>query len=128
MEKEQILKILSDTKERALATYSNFKVAAIIFTATGRYYTGHNIESSSYGLTICAERVAIFKALSEGERVFKKICILSDGNEFPAPCGACRQVLSDFAPAIQVFLYTEAGKEKSFNISELLPLPFRFNK
>jgi cytidine deaminase len=125
MDEKDIIRLLTETKNRALALYSNFKVGALITTKNGKYYSGHNIESSSYGLTICAERVAIFKALSEGERDFKKIYILSDDNKFCPPCGACRQVILDYAPGIEVILATEKGKMKSFMVEELLPEAFQ---
>lgn len=125
MEDKDIIRLLKETKNRALALYSNFRVGALIITKSDKYYSGHNIESSSYGLTICAERVAIFKALSEGERDFKKIYILSDDDEFCPPCGACRQVILDYAPGIEVILATEKGKMKAFKVEELLPEAFQ---
>jgi len=88
---QQIFEQLQKLKGKALAKYSHFHVASVLITANGSQYTGINIESSSYSLTICAERVALFKALSEGEREFKEIHILSDDERPVSPCGACRQ-------------------------------------
>lgn len=121
---QNILKNLQDIRDRALATYSKFRVGAIIVTEHGKQYSGHNIETSSYGLTICAERVALFKALSEGERQFKKIYIIADNDEFCPPCGACRQVLMDYAPEIKVILVNQGGQTKEYKLSELLPNAF----
>ncbi len=124
MDDKKIFALLKDVRKRALALYSNFKVGAVLVTSGGKLYSGHNIESSSYGLTICAERVAVFKALSEGERDFDKIYILSDGPGFISPCGACRQILNDYAPDIDVVLVNDRGETRSFTISELLPEAF----
>ena len=91
-------------KKNALPTYSNFYVGAALLTNEDKVYTGCNIESSSYSLTICAERNAIFKAISEGEREFKAIAIAGDTNDFISPCGACRQVISDLCGEIDIIL------------------------
>ncbi len=128
MEEKEIFQKLVEARDSAIAEYSGFKVGAVLVTAQGEIYTGHNIESSSYSLTICAERVALFKALSEGEREFKKIYIISNKEEFCPPCGACRQVLMDFAPDITVILQTPAGQRKEIPLKELLPLAFTKNK
>ncbi|MBN2367179.1 MAG: cytidine deaminase [Calditrichaeota bacterium] len=124
MENKKIFPLLKKTREKALALYSNFKVSAVLVTKEGKLYTGHNIESSSYGLTICAERVAVFKALSEGERKFDKIYIMADGPDFSTPCGACRQILNDYAPDVEVILVKESGETRTFQVSELLPEAF----
>ena len=124
MTPKNLHQLLKETREAAIAPYSNFRVGAILLTKKGKHYTGHNIESSSYGLTICAERVALFKALSEGESKFENISILSDLDDFCPPCGACRQVLMDFAPNIEVILFNEKGQKKSYKLDELLPDAF----
>lgn len=108
----------------AIAPYSKFHVGAAIKAASGAVYTGHNIESPSYSLTLCAERVALFKALSEGEREFQTIAIASSSDEFCPPCGACRQVLNDFAAGIDVVLVNKNGDTKKFKLEKLLPYPF----
>ncbi len=110
--------------KRAIAPYSNFHVGAAIKTRDGKIYEAGNIESSSYGLTLCAERVALFKALSEGERHFEAIAIAARTDEFCPPCGACRQVLWDYAPALDVILINNHGEVKKFRLSELLPEAF----
>ncbi|MBC8043765.1 MAG: cytidine deaminase [Rhizobacter sp.] len=109
---------------RAIAPYSNFKVGAALRTKAGKIYTGHNIESSSYSLTVCAERVAMFKALSEGERVFDSIAIVASSGDLCPPCGACRQVLSDFAENLTVVLSDAHGHHETHSLSNLLPLSF----
>ncbi len=124
MNEDEILQKLRRTRDQALARYSGFKVGSVVTTRDGKVYTGHNIESSSYGLTICAERVALFKALSEGEREFDKIYIMANNDEFCPPCGACRQVLMDYAPDIEVILVTDSGRKASYKLSELLPVAF----
>jgi cytidine deaminase len=108
----------------ARAPYSGFAVGAALETAGGRVFTGCNIENASYGLTICAERVALFKALSEGETAFRRIAIAADTESATPPCGACRQVLWEFAGDIEVVL-ANAGRETGrFRLAALLPEPF----
>ena len=128
MLKSEIFKLLCKVRDQALAEYSNFKVGAIIISKSGKIYYGHNIESSSYGLTICAERVALFKALTEGEREFNKIYILANNNEFCPPCGACRQLLMDYSPKIEVVLITNDERLKVYKLNELLPDAFTPNR
>ena len=124
MGEEKVIELLKQTKSRALALYSNFHVGAVLTTKDERLITGFNIESSSYGLTICAERVALFKALSEGIEDFEKIYIMSDGPDPCPPCGACRQVLMDFAPDIEVIMVSEQGDRISLPLKDLLPHAF----
>ncbi len=123
MEKKHtpIFRQLMALKEKALAKYSNFHVAALLIAENGKQFTGINIESSSYSLTICAERVALFKALSEGARNFKEIHILSDDKRPVSPCGACRQVLFDYAPNITVVMYGSTGEKTQKTLRELFP-------
>jgi cytidine deaminase len=110
-------------KQKAYAPYSNFKVGAALLGKSGRIYTGCNVENASYGLSSCAERNAVFKALSEGEREFRAIAIVSGSSEPTAPCGACRQVLNEFAPDIAVIM---PGKKRTVKttLRKLLPLAF----
>lgn len=124
MNEKEIFALLKETKRKALAIYSNFRVAAVLVSKDGQVVTGVNIESSSYGLTICAERVAIFKALSEGIREFRSIYIMSDGQKPCPPCGACRQVLMDYAPNIEVKMVSEAGEVEQARLTDLLPHAF----
>lgn len=111
-------------QELALAPYSNFRVGAAIATKAGAIYTAGNIESSSYGLTICAERVALFKALSEGERDFTLVAVATDTADFCTPCGACRQVLWDYAPHIDVILINSKQATARHALADLLPHAF----
>ena len=108
----------------AKAEYSGFKVGAAILCQDGAVFTGCNIESSSYGLTVCAERVALWKALSEGKEGFTKIAVVT-GNEKPAaPCGACRQVLWDYAPNIEVIMAGTSSETIVKKLADIFPLPF----
>ncbi len=113
-----------EAKKYSLPTYSNFHVGASLLTDEGRIYLGGNIETSSYSLTICAERTAVFKAISEGERKFKSIAVASDAPGFCPPCGACRQVLFDLCGDIDVVLINNKEEIKVLKLSELLPLAF----
>jgi cytidine deaminase len=112
-------------RERAHAPYSNFKVGAVVECADGRVFTGCNVENSSYGLSICAERVAIFKAVSEGARDFRRVAVIADAFAPVRPCGACRQVISDLFPGdAEVIMANLHGEVEMMKISELLPAPF----
>jgi cytidine deaminase len=113
-----------EAKSKALPTYSNFHVGAALLTEDDKIFTGCNIESSSYSLTICAERTAIFKAISEGERKFKAIAVAGDTEGFISPCGACRQVISDLCGDIDVVLVNSKNETKVMKTSELLPFAF----
>lgn len=119
-----LLQRAEQAKTLAVAPYSNFPVGAALETESGKIYTGCNIEVSSYSLTICAERVALFKALSEGETVFRRLVVSADTNDFCPPCGACRQVLIEYAPELTIMLLNTGGETKKFTISELLPEAF----
>ncbi len=104
--------------------FSRFRVGAAVLTTGGKVFTGCNIEISSFGLTVCAERTALFKAVSEGQRKFKAIAIATDEDEYISPCGACRQVIMDLAGDIDCVLTRSGGELKVVRMSELLPLPF----
>lgn len=124
MTEADIIARLQEIKRNALARYSNFHVSAILEAEDGAYYEGFNIESSSYGLTICAERVALFKALTEGAQRFKKIYVMSDGDKPCSPCGGCRQVLMDYAPNITVTMLSGNGNKMESPLRDLLPYAF----
>lgn len=111
-------------RNHAIASVSVFKVGAAIETAAGRIYTGCNIENVSLGLTVCAERVALWKALSEGERAFERIAIVSDAATPAPPCGACRQLLWEYCGDIALMLHSLNGTSQSLHLSEIFPLPF----
>jgi cytidine deaminase len=108
----------------ALAPYSRFAVGAAVLTASGRVYTGCNVENSSYGLSVCAERVALFKAISEGERDFVAIAVAADTDPLTPPCGACRQVISDLAGNIDVILIAPSHRTRVQKLKKLLPHAF----
>jgi cytidine deaminase len=111
-------------REHAVADFSNFKVGAALLTSSGDVVTGCNVENASYGLTMCAERVAIFKALSEGHRSFKSIVNVADTEDPTPPCGACRQIIWEFCGDVEVTLANLQQVTKTLRMKDLLPLPF----
>ena len=111
-------------RERAHAPFSKFKVGAALETADGVIVTGCNVENATYGLTICAERVAVFKAISDGHRRFTRIVVAADTNEPTPPCGACRQILWEFGGDLEVILANLSGERRSYQMKELFPAPF----
>lgn len=123
MVRKKLLEMAKKARENAYAPYSNFKVGAAIITEDGKVFTGANVENASYGLSICAERVALFKAVSEGYRKFKAIAIVADTDGPVSPCGACRQVLSEFGD-MDVIMANVKGDMKVMKLSELLPESF----
>ncbi|ADU51346.1 pyrimidine-nucleoside phosphorylase [Thermaerobacter marianensis DSM 12885] len=122
---ETLHRLARAARESAVAPFSRYRVGAALETAGGRIYTGGNIENASFGLTMCAERVALFKALSEGERRFTRIVITADGPEPAFPCGACRQLLFEYAPGLEVWI---DGQPAPQPIEALLPLGFRLER
>ena len=114
--------------ENAYSPYSNYKVGAALLTSAGKIFTGCNVENGSYGATNCAERTAVFKAVSEGERSFSAIAIASEeGEAVPFPCGICRQVLSEFCPPeMPVLIYDGNGSVYNAELGELIPYTFDF--
>ena len=124
MDYNNLAESAAKAKHNALPIYSNFYVGAAVLTNEDKVYTGCNIESSSYSLTICAERNAIFKAISEGEREFKAIAVAGDTEDFISPCGACRQVISDLCGEIDIILVNSSGAYIVKKTSELLPYAF----
>jgi cytidine deaminase len=123
MNPELITKATS-ARNAAIALYSNFKVGAALETAKGEIFTGCNIENSTYGLTVCAERVALWKALSEGARQFLAIAVVTDSPVLTSPCGACRQLLWEYCGDITVHTHSLQGLSKEYRLAELLPFPF----
>jgi len=124
MEYKELAALAVKAKEKSLPTYSHFHVGAALLTENGETYLAGNIESSSYSLTICAERNAIFQAITAGERKFKAVAIASDAPGFCPPCGACRQVILDLCGGIDVIMINHEGEILTKNITELLPLAF----
>ena len=110
-------------RERAYAPYSNFQVGAALESTSGKVFTGCNVENISYGLTICAERNAVFAAIAAGVRSFRRIVVVADSLEPVTPCGACRQVLSEFSETMDIISINLDGKKYRANLSELLPRP-----
>lgn len=125
MTNQELVEIARQVREHAHAPYSKFQVGAALESADGRVFTGCNVENSSYGLSMCAERVAVFKAISEGLRDFKRIAVIADTQAPVRPCGACRQVISDLFPRdAEVILANLQGDIEVTKIIELLPAPF----
>lgn len=116
-----------EAKEHAYAPYSHFRVGAALLGDDGEIFTGCNVENASFGLTICAERVALVKAVSSGVRSFRKIAIVSDASTLCLPCGACRQVLFEFSPSLEIIGANSSLDFQVFRLDELLPYGFRFD-
>ncbi len=127
MDNMELIKMADKAKEYAYSPFSNFKVGAALLTKDGKTFTGCNIENSSYGATNCAERTAIFKAVSEGEREFTKIAIMSSSRDFTFPCGICRQVIFEFFDKEEgeILLGNDKGEIKIYKVRELLPEGFK---
>ena len=124
IESENLIEAAKGARERAFAPYSNFKVGAAVRTKSGKIFTGCNVESASYGLTVCAERVAIWKAVSEGETEFEQIAVVADTEELTPPCGACRQIIWEFCGDVPVTFANLKGKTETVPMKELLPRAF----
>jgi cytidine deaminase len=121
---DPLIEAARQARLRAFAPYSRFLVGAAWETETGEIISGCNVESASYGLTICAERVALVKAISEGKRGFRRVAVVTDVRQLTPPCGACRQLLWEFAPESTVILANLAGDQQSFPMRDLLPFGF----
>ncbi|MEO5857970.1 MAG: cytidine deaminase [Pyrinomonadaceae bacterium] len=121
---KQLIDAATDVRKRAFAPYSNFKVGAAVETENGDIYTGCNVESASYGLTVCAERVAIWKGISRGVTKFGRIAVVVDTEELTPPCGVCRQIIWEFCGDVPVILANLNGKTETIQMSELLPRAF----
>jgi cytidine deaminase len=112
-------------RDHASAPYSNYRVGAALLSASGSVFLGANVESSSYGLSVCAERIALFKALTDGDHgPFLQIAVVAEGRFAPSPCGACRQLLSDYALGIEILLSNAPGEFERVPLSEIFPRPF----
>ena len=129
-EKQELIRMALAAREKAYAPYSNFMVGAALRAKDGRIYTGCNVENASFTPTSCAERTALFKAVSEGVRQFEAIAVVGakvgvpDDALVTSPCGVCRQVLREFAPNIEIICLNGAGEERTFTLEELLPHSF----
>lgn len=111
-------------RENAFAPFSKFKVGAAVEGLDGRIHTGCNVENASYGLTMCAERVAVFKGISEGARRFKRVAVAADTRRLTPPCGACRQILWEFCGDVEILLVNPHGKTETHRLKDLFPKPF----
>lgn len=120
----ELTKLARAARKNAFAPYSRFRVGAALMLADGSIVTGCNIENATYGLTLCAERVAVFKAMSEGERHFAALAVVADSPRMPAPCGPCRQIIWEFCGDLWVRLSDLKGRSRQLRMSELLPHPF----
>lgn len=124
IDREALIGAARAAREHACAQFSHFKVGAAVRAKSGHIFTGCNIENASYGLTVCAERVAIFKALSEGERGFDAVAVVTDAGTLTPPCGACRQIIWEFCGDAEVILANLAGQVEVHRMSALFPKPF----
>lgn len=121
-----LVRAAAEARQRAVAPYSKFKVGAALLTPSGEIITGANVESASYGLTCCAERVALFKALTAGKRHFVAVAVVARASGGPMPCGACRQLLAEYAPTAAVWVADSRALRtpREFSVRELLPAAF----
>jgi len=123
-ESKELIESAKQVREKAFAPFSNFRVGAAVKTKSGKIFTGCNIESASYGLTVCAERVAIWKAVSEGETEFTNIAVVADTEDLTPPCGACRQIIWEFCGDVPVTFANLKGNVETVQMKELLPRAF----
>ena len=121
---DPLLQAALDARAHAHAPFSKFHVGAALEDDAGRIHTGCNVENASYGLTLCAERIAVFKAISEGARKFRRIAVAADTDNLTPPCGACRQILWEFCGDIEIALVNPRGKIETYKMSALFPKPF----
>lgn len=126
MNEDSLVEAARRYRGNAVSERSGFAVGAAIEDEEGKIWGGCNVENSTYGLTVCAERVAIWKALSEGVRRFRAVAVVTGAEDPTPPCGACRQILWEFAGDVPIVMATESGKRKRFRLAELFPEPFDF--
>ena len=125
MQDTELLQKAREVQKNSYSPYSHFAVGVALLTKSGRVYLGTNIENASYGLSLCAERVAIFKAVSEGEKEFLKIAVICPASEgICRPCGSCLQVMQEFAPELTVIMANAKGEQETRTLRELFPYPF----
>jgi cytidine deaminase len=124
VQRDDLIDAARAARENAHAPFSKFRVGAAVRAASGRVFTGCNVENATYGLTLCAERVAIFKAVSEGERKFESVAVVADTDRLTPPCGACRQILWEFCGDAEIVLANLQGKVEIHQMKHLFPEPF----
>lgn len=122
--KERLVQLASQVRENAYAPYSKYRVGAAVLLADGSIETGINVENASYGLSICAERVALTTAVAKGKRDFAAIAVVTSSDEAASPCGACRQFMSEFNPELLVIMANDKGATKTVTLDKLLPMQF----
>lgn len=122
MTPEELIDLAKQVRKKAYAPYSHYKVGAALLGKSGKIYTGCNVENASYGHTVCAERTAVLKAVSEGEREFEAVAVVTKNGG--SPCGACRQVLSEFSPELIIYIADKNGKYRTTTLKKLLPDSF----
>jgi len=122
MTPEDLIDLAKQARKKAYTPYSHYKVGAALLCKSGKVYTGCNVENASYGHTVCAERTAVFKAVSEGETEFEAIAVVTKNGG--SPCGACRQVLSEFAPKLTIYIADKNGEYRATTMQKLLPDSF----
>ena len=125
-ERNELIEAARQTRENAVASFSGFKVGAALRTRAGRVFGGCNVENCTYGLTVCAERVALLTALAAGERTFAAVAVVTDSRSPSTPCGPCRQLLWEYCGDLEVILANLDGSVVEYRLSELLPHPFEF--
>lgn len=128
MTDRELITLAKAAMKNAYAPYSHFPVGAALECTDGKVYTGCNVENAALGSTICAERAAVCKAVSDGQRSFRRIAIAAEGEDFCTPCGACRQVLAEFSPNMEVLCLRGDGRYVSYSLSRLLPAAFSLEK
>ena len=127
--KNDLLQAAKEARARAYAPYSDFHVGAAVLGASGRVYSGCNVENASFGLTCCAERNAIFAMVAAGETELREILVIGDSEEFLPPCGACRQVIAEFAkPSAVIHMCNRSGVSRNATVAELVPFIFKLKK
>lgn len=124
MKKKELIARALKNRNKAYAPYSKFFVGAALLTADGEIFDGANVENASYGLTICAERVAATNAVVSGKKIFKAIAIACGGGDYCRPCGACRQFLAEFSPDMEIIMVNDKGEAQVMLLSQLLPSNF----
>ena len=121
---DPLIQAALSVRERAHAPFSGFKVGAALEDENGRIFTGCNVENATYGLTLCAERVAVFKAISEGAGKLKRIAVVADTSTLTPPCGACRQILWEFCGDAELLLSNLSGQQETLSVGQIFPRPF----